>query len=296
MAHCTPEELRERFEAEGYPEVARELIAGSRPAIAINREPVNDDDIPLGVSKLGGMPDLPQGTSWPRRDGRPLAFLGQFALADVPRLEGQAEELPTGGLLSVFYDAVEQPWGFDPKDKGGAVMLYWESPRDLARTSPPEGAYGEDEEYDSPFTACRVQYEVITTYPEIGLGAIRSDDGEAILGLYSEVVHAGQGDEDSPRHQFLGLPLAIQSAEMGEECQMASNGIYLGDGDIAKKDRARAKELKAGAKDWMLLLQIDSDDAAGWMWGDVGIIYFWIRRQDLASRDFSKAWCVLQCT
>jgi uncharacterized protein YwqG len=32
------------------------------------------------------------------------------------------------------------------------------------------------------------------------------------------------------------------------------------------------------------------------MWGDCGMLYFWIRRDDLARRDFSGAWVVLQCT
>ena len=44
-----------------------------------------------------------------------------------------------------------------------------------------------------------------------------------------------------------------------------------------------------------MLAQIDSDDDAGWMWGDVGAVYFAMRRQDLAEREFDRAWLVLQC-
>jgi uncharacterized protein YwqG len=43
------------------------------------------------------------------------------------------------------------------------------------------------------------------------------------------------------------------------------------------------------------LLQVDSDDAAGMMWGDAGMLYFWIRDDDLAARRFDRAWCVMQC-
>jgi uncharacterized protein YwqG len=28
---------------------------------------------------------------------------------------------------------------------------------------------------------------------------------------------------------------------------------------------------------WRLLLQLDTDDAAGMKWGDVGTLYFWIK-------------------
>lgn len=58
----------------------------------------------------------------------------------------------------------------------------------------------------------------------------------------------------------------------------------------------REAGLRAGASEWRLLLQIDSDDNAGMMWGDVGRLYVWIRRDDLKRRDFSRAWVVLQCT
>ena len=54
-------------------------------------------------------------------------------------------------------------------------------------------------------------------------------------------------------------------------------------------------DLEKGITDWQLLLQIDSDDSLGTMWGDAGRIYFWIREQDLKNRDFAKVLLVLQC-
>jgi uncharacterized protein YwqG len=58
----------------------------------------------------------------------------------------------------------------------------------------------------------------------------------------------------------------------------------------------RRPELEKGAADWQLLLQIDSDEKnLGVMWGDVGRVYFWIRRQDLGKRDFGNVWLILQC-
>jgi uncharacterized protein YwqG len=59
----------------------------------------------------------------------------------------------------------------------------------------------------------------------------------------------------------------------------------------------RPKSPTAGAADWRLLLQIDTDeDGPGWMWGDVGRIYFWIKKHDLALRRFADVWLILQCT
>ncbi len=47
--------------------------------------------------------------------------------------------------------------------------------------------------------------------------------------------------------------------------------------------------------DWRLLLQVDSDNNAAMMWGDVGVLYFYIPRQALIARDFSEVHLVMQC-
>lgn len=47
---------------------------------------------------------------------------------------------------------------------------------------------------------------------------------------------------------------------------------------------------------WQLLMQLDSEDEAGMMWGDVGKIYFTIREQDLKSLSFDKTWMNWQCS
>ena len=95
-------------------------------------------------------------------------------------------------------------------------------------------------------------------------------------------------------HRLLGHPQLIQNP-MELECQLASNGIYCG--GASRFQEAEAKALEPGAVDWRLLLQIDTDeDGPEWMWGDVGRIYFWIKRQDLASLRFTDAWLIFQCS
>ncbi len=74
---------------------------------------------------------------------------------------------------------------------------------------------------------------------------------------------------------------------------MASNGAYVG--DESHGSDPRTPELEEGTPDWILLLQIDSDPAPGMMWGDEGRIYYWIRKQDLAGKDFGTVWFALQC-
>jgi hypothetical protein len=45
----------------------RMLLALAMPSIALQSKAVDDDDIPLGASKIGGAPDLPRGMAWPSR-------------------------------------------------------------------------------------------------------------------------------------------------------------------------------------------------------------------------------------
>ena len=72
-----------------------------------------------------------------------------------------------------------------------------------------------------------------------------------------------------------------------------SNGIYCG--NPKGYDEGRKRGLEAGATDWRLLLQVDSDEQTGMMWGDMGRLYFMIHKDDLQYRRFDKVWQILQC-
>jgi uncharacterized protein YwqG len=78
------------------------------------------------------------------------------------------------------------------------------------------------------------------------------------------------------------------------ECQLVTHGIYCGD-PSGYRDPLRA-ELEKGASDWQLLVQFDSDETRlGWMWGDLGRVYFWARQQGIEAMDFTNCWAILQC-
>ncbi|WP_433089009.1 DUF1963 domain-containing protein [Dactylosporangium sp. CA-052675] len=78
------------------------------------------------------------------------------------------------------------------------------------------------------------------------------------------------------------------------DCQLVSNGVDLmAPGGYG--DDPRVPVLRAGAAEWRLLWQVDTDeDGLGWMWGDMGMLYFWIRDEDLAAARFDRVWVILQ--
>jgi uncharacterized protein YwqG len=281
--------LRQRLMAAGLTErLADRLSALSQKAVRFVTQPEPDASRPaVGVSRLGGSPDLREGFGWPVWRDRPLAFIGQLNLADVSGFPCCAP-LPESGLLTVFYDRDQETWGFDPKDRGSWLVHYEPDLAGLRRAEVRAESSG------TPFAPCSLSpVEALTLAEADSLAVEELDLSPAEREKYYDILEGG--DEDSPgapRHQLLGHPSAVQG-EMRLQCQLVTNGLFCG--DPSGYEDPRAASLRAGATQWQLLLQIDSDDHAEMMWGDCGRLYFWLTEDALRRRAFSEAWMVLQC-
>ncbi|MBP6745978.1 DUF1963 domain-containing protein [bacterium] len=239
-------------------------------------------------SKLGGKPDAPSNFIWPTKDEKPLSFIAQINLSDVPAIEGS--QLPNSGLLSFFYN--NEVWGFDPKDKGGFQVFYFENEIDHLKAHQPPPAKTEKKLFGMfsksvavlEYSSCPLTAELTLTLPyELKGIALSEEETEK----YCELLEAIGG-----HHRLLGHAEPIQN-EMELECELVTNGLYCG--DSTGYHDPRAKKLEKSSDTWNLLLQIDSDDEAEMMWGDAGRLYFWIRAEDLANRQFSNCWMISQC-
>jgi uncharacterized protein YwqG len=238
-------------------------------------------------SHFGGSPNLPAGIVWPERNGARLTFLARMSLSEV-HAAFAIEWLPADGALLFFYDVDEQPWGFDPKDRGGWRVLHV---RDLAAPALPPA-----NDPDSAAPALRFHFmafrpiDVLPSFDREPVMALQLNDAEsdAYDALANEVFM------EAPKHQVGGLPAAVQGDGMELESQLASNGLYCGD-ESGYSD-PRAESLAAGAGNWRLLFQIDSDDDLDVMWGDAGTIYFWVEAEAAREHRFENAWLVLQCS
>lgn len=92
------------------------------------------------------------------------------------------------------------------------------------------------------------------------------------------------GDKETTEqttHRIDGHPDMIQG-DMYLQCQLVTNGLYCG--DATAYNHPLRKELEAHGKDWHLLLQLDSEEDLGYMWGDSGKLYFWIRKEDCKNK------------
>ncbi len=250
-------------------------------------------------SKFGGSPAVPAGFEWPHFEGenydgetenRPLSFFCQIDLEEIRNYDKE-NLLPESGLLLFFYEQNTMFWGFDPTDEGCARVYYFEDTSLLAPTDFPEDL---DDEYK--VKEFDLSFEANDSYPsfeELARHSVLYPDWDK----YDEAVE-NLGYEINPeRHKLLGYANLIQG-EMLTQCERTSRGLYCGD---SKSYQNTPEEVKADiskvANDWILLLQFASifEDDYELMFGDVGNLYFYIRKQDLAERNFDNIWLVLQC-
>jgi uncharacterized protein YwqG len=206
---------------------------------------LNDKSTPEGntqlISHFGGMPYFEKGEQWPKTmSGRDMEFIFQL-------INDGDNHLPENiKLVQLFYDFEEYPW--QTSDDGWLVKVYETiSPELMTEISPPEA-------FETP-DFCTVQFKKAQSLPDweaIEIFDQRVMKLASVLNeadpwdLYDEVVVKLIGEHDY-RSQVGGYPKWVQN----ESTPVDENGGLL-----------------------PLLFQIDSEEKAGLMWGDSGLLYF----------------------
>jgi uncharacterized protein YwqG len=234
---------------------------------------------------MGGQPSAVAGFVWPTRDGAPLPFLAQIDLAQLHAC-APISWLPKDGVLLFFYDVATQPWGIEPDERSGwQVVFAPEGPRQ-------EIAFPRDLPTRDRLTHQFLDFHAIRSFPSSqrqSVERLRLSDAEA--DAYFD--QREQQFSKTPHHQVGGYPIEIQNDDMELEAELLSSGIPFSQAP-ARPD-ARADATIAAEAAWRLLFQIDSDEHSGTMWGDAGMLYFWVRASDAVQGRFERTWLVLQC-
>jgi uncharacterized protein DUF1963 len=265
------------------------ILASLRPSIRIRLDTPTVTEGPEPLSRFGGLPWLGESGPWPSADdGRLLTFLGQVSLPELPRIPGR-ELLPASGCLFFFYDLDRQPWGQGRAEKSQWRVVFLSRPGALPVPAP-TGA-------PTALALCRARFEPDVTAPafrSIEIDPLDLTDTER--DRYGDLLEdvSSLADNGPTLHRVLGHPDAIQGC-MQRTVQFKSRDLALHKGVFSWYDHPRAQELIPGALDWRLLLQLDSDDLLGTMWGDGGRLFFWMHRDALAARRFEDTWLFLQC-
>ena len=262
----------------GMAEQADIILQNTKPSIKVITKASTENEISVINSKLGGQPSLPPDFEWPKYKNHPLNFVAQFNLEELAPYDFD-KQLPEKGMLSFFYDTKEFCWGGSIEDAGSWRLYYYPDVSNLSKTPLPEVI-------DEYFNPCSVKFTVEASLPyQIEDFKNNSDLDEEYCEMLGWVY-----DDYFPVHRLFGYALSIQNDDMEKDCHLAST--------IANRKNLSKEEIKANnamAKEWILLFQVDSDNSANMMWGDVGKLYFWIKKHDLKQLNFDKTWMILQC-
>lgn len=284
-------------------DIKKELMKSARNSIKLTFTEKNDFLESLlrkqnvcGATRLGGMPDVPDNFEWPYFEGadyldekikkRPLAFIAQFNLEEISKYDIE-NLLPKTGVLSFFYELDTQKWGFDPKDKGCARVYWFE---DKTALHPAE--FPDELDNDFRLTVMNVKASSEKSYQSYEDFLLQRSK---LIMNWDEFDEAAEslGINDDMCSKLLGWANPIQG-NMTMPCELIKRGYYLGDGEdnITPQDRQEAEQW--ANRDWLLLFQLDSisDELC---FGDCGMIYFYIHKDDLAAQNFDNVWLILQC-
>jgi uncharacterized protein YwqG len=285
---------------------ADQIIEQMQPSVRVEATRVIMDEVPPCASRFWGCPDVPEDFCWPTWVGskvkwdrttrksyrtppevRKLDFVAQINLEQLHEF-ARWSGIPNAGTLYFFYDLGIQPWGYDPQDKDAAKVIWVADNNNLVRWN--ENCTPNVDWEPHP---CRLSFCREWTIPDWWSFGFEYERGWEIHNELRKGIGVHRENDRDSLHRILGWPDQIQG-DMQLECQLVANGLYCG--DSSGYNDPRATSLRAGAEDWKLLLQIDTDyENPGWMWGDVGRIYYWIHRAELRQGQFENCRLVLQC-
>jgi uncharacterized protein YwqG/predicted DNA-binding WGR domain protein len=279
--------------------VASQLESLQRISIRITTAPKKKT--PVGMSKLGGQPDLPAGVSWPVAKLKlsgieiSLPFIAQFNLAELHPYDGEGL-LPDSGMLYFFYN--REPYGPSGKDfltpENWSVVYHTGDGNYAPATAPipipPHMDYG----------ACAVAFHNEVTLPhvesyyigvpgnktvKVELMTGEEEDEEEEWDAYAELLYELRANENI--HQMLGYADGVQPYTLENSYQDVRDVFFPGNRPFKSlSEEEQSEEIFQGR----LLLQVSGETSNKMEFGQGGRLFFFIREQDLKARDFSKVW------
>ena len=286
----TDRESTDRLLASGLPPAlatyAPALEEHKLPQIVVH--PTRAKNLTPWVSKLCGLPYWPKGTEYPIDiDGQPMAMLVQLNFSELPPLPGY----PRSGLLQ-FFISISPDDGRCPHDYGMRSDGNWEF-----------GA-------DSHFAAyCDQRYFRMVYHEQVtnDLAALHLETPELPYGLLPMRREASLSY--SLRDSYV-QPTDYRFARVfGMDVEQLKNTVLKGDSDslngyekfidkcipiviggYSRVEQGYDPRIIRPDEDWLVLLSIDTTphNDVYMAWGDGGVANWWIKREDLARRDFSR--------
>jgi uncharacterized protein YwqG len=300
-------ELKEQLTEAGLGRIASRLAPLVRESVRLTA--VKYEEKP--TCRLGGRPNLAPELSWPEREDVPLAFIAQLDLAALPEIAGV--DLPRSGALYFFYHVAE--FASTIKNRGSFSVLYTKE----ALATLPLHDFPEQFDDDFRYNCVRLEVEgraLSVPFPwDPVLASFRlTPEEETRYTEFGSMVMARPAPRKALRgarrnrigeHEVGGYPIYIQH-DPRLRAELITTGLYphisgrglnpaTGKPVTSKKDEPLLCKAEAAMQDWLQLFLIDSEATADIQWGDMGRLYYLIRKADLKKRRFEKVWMEFDC-
>jgi uncharacterized protein YwqG len=261
-----------------------------RPTIGIKSKACQDAQIPLGKSKIGGQPDLPGDLQWPTFNNKPMIFVAQYNLADVPP-ESNNGVLPAEGFFYVFIS-------HEHENNDQTFRLFYNSSKNISRTPFPVGLVDQFK-----LKAAKIDFFEFFTIPDdenYKLEEVEEKLSDSEFGFYdlheevTEYIEKITHHTSDNLHQLIGHDRSIQSSVVYDFAAKELN-LQFATPEQYKKGWPAIVEL---SKSFELLLQIcccDQNADLLRVFGD-GAYYFGITADDLSNQKYDNIKMIYQCT
>lgn len=255
-----------------------------------------EGDAPGGdvIGHIGGMARLPVGMEMPvlALTGGRTETLSHIASFSTSVLGDVEPALPAGRLVLLFA-ATEQPWSYLVHGRSGEITgtSGLESIRNGHRVLfVPEGADTVEIAGGTTYPVRQVtaiEYVQMKLPEGVDIMAISDDACDEWDTLNETLKMAACGDLDP----IIRITGPVEPVQGDMEDQLPEMGRIVHAMDSVEAD-------------WICIAAVESLDMrmAGvlvpdsWLWGDCGLIYYWMTRQDLAAARFDRTICILQCS
>jgi len=287
------EQLIEELSKHGLGRVAAPIVAHAKPAIGISTDIADDRALAIETSKIGGLPDLPEGVAWPTVQGYSLSFVAQLNLADANSFD-EEHILPPHGLLSFFFGSNRDiDFDDDDADRLDAIVLHNSIASPLQRKDPPDdlmASVSSNMSYGRVYRPYQIGFYRKLTLPDVDAKAMQrlgltEAERNSYIDLYVGRINTAERETKQRSHQMLGYPRQIE-IDPRISCYLASINRTIDDWTSSTSEEQEKIEREAGS--WRLLLQLDSDPQADMIWETMGTVYYCIRVEDLQGGRFDR--------
>jgi len=231
---------------------------------------INETPSKITQSKIGGNPALPLEFDYPLDvNNKEMLHLAQINFEEMPAIEG----FPKKGVLQFYISAYAEMMGLDfdePTQAKNFRVLYHENIN-------PENNLQSDFSFldDLPFSPIRYKK------PK----KIKFELGEEVIGTldYRFATLVGEAMQAKVKGD------AYYDLEEEYADAIKNDGHKIGGYPTFTQEDPREDSHE------VLLLQIDTDEKNGVVWGDMGVCNFFINSKDLEKLDFSNVWYNWDC-